>query len=171
LISLAIHLAFKGVLVGGSNLTRSSQTHSKGNIRIGPDVWRALLQLQWWVAPHRRLRRSVLGLTFNENVPEIRNSKVPDIVSELQSFGVAVQVHDPIARAEEAIHEYGIKLVEAKSLAPADAVILAVAHHDYVSGGWGFVTSLLKREQGIVLDVKSKLERAAKPRGVELWRL
>src|SRR5262249_8112878 len=114
---------------------------------------------------------TVLGLTFKENVPDIRNSKVPDIVNELQSFGIAVQVHDPLARVDEAIHEYGVKLVDINSLSPADAVILAVGHRDYVSGGWPFVTGLLKQGEGIVLDVKSILERAAKPRGVELWRL
>jgi UDP-N-acetyl-D-galactosamine dehydrogenase len=114
---------------------------------------------------------TVLGLTFKENVPDIRNSKVPDIVKELQSFGVSVQVHDPLALAEEADHEYGIKLVAANALRPADAVILSVAHDDYVSAGWSLVTRLLKGGEGIVLDVKGKLDRAKKPAGVDLWRL
>jgi UDP-N-acetyl-D-galactosamine dehydrogenase len=113
----------------------------------------------------------VLGLTFKENVPDIRNSKVPDIVHELESSGVAVQVHDPFAHGDEAAEEYGIKLVDAKSLLPADAVILAVAHEDYTAGGWAFVSRLLKGGEGVVLDVKSVLDRTTKPPGVDLWRL
>jgi len=113
----------------------------------------------------------VLGLTFKENVPDIRNSKVADIVRELQSSGIAVQVHDPLARAEDAQREYGIALSAIEALRPADAVILAVAHDDFVRQGWPLITRLLKNQEGIVLDIKSKLDRAAKPAGVELWRL
>jgi UDP-N-acetyl-D-galactosamine dehydrogenase len=114
---------------------------------------------------------TVLGLTFKENVPDTRNSKVVDIVRALALSGIAVQVHDPLARAEEARHEYGIDLVPLDALKPADAVILAVAHDDYVRQGWPLVTRLLSGGSGVVLDVKSKLDRASKPEGVELWRL
>jgi UDP-N-acetyl-D-galactosamine dehydrogenase len=114
---------------------------------------------------------TVLGLTFKENVPDIRNSRVVDIVHELASFGIAAQVHDPLARADEATHEYGIALAAMPALRPADAVILAVAHDDYVRGGWAMIEKLLKPGGGVVLDVKAMLERAAKPAGVELWRL
>jgi UDP-N-acetyl-D-galactosamine dehydrogenase len=113
----------------------------------------------------------VLGLTFKENVPDTRNSKVVDIVRALALSGIAVQVHDPLARAEEARNEYGIDLVPLDALKPADAVILAVAHDDYVRQGWPLVTRLLSGGSGVVLDVKSKLDRASKPEGVELWRL
>jgi UDP-N-acetyl-D-galactosamine dehydrogenase len=113
----------------------------------------------------------VLGLTFKENVPDIRNSRVVDIVCELASFGVAAQVHDPLALTDEAAHEYGIRLVEMPSLRPADAVILAVAHDDYMRGGWPMIERLLKPGGGVVLDVKNMLDRADKPAGVELWRL
>jgi UDP-N-acetyl-D-galactosamine dehydrogenase len=114
---------------------------------------------------------TILGMTFKENVPDIRNSKVIDIAGELQRVGVTVQVNDPIALAEETAHEYGIKLTPLESLRPADAVILAVAHKDYVAGGWPLVAKLLKGRQGIVLDVKAKLDRAKKPEGIDLWRL
>ena len=114
---------------------------------------------------------TVLGLTFKENVPDIRNSRVVDIVCELASFGVAAQVHDPLALTDEAAHEYGIRLVEMPSLRPADAVILAVAHDDYMRGGWPMIEKLLKPGGGVVLDVKNMLDRADKPAGVELWRL
>ena len=113
----------------------------------------------------------ILGLTFKENVPDIRNSKVPDIVNELRSSGVNVLVHDPLAHADEAREEYGIVLTDVNVLSPADAVILAVAHDEYVTGGWPLVTRLLKGGEGVVLDVKSKLDRRAKPAGIELWRL
>ena len=114
---------------------------------------------------------TILGMTFKENVPDIRNSKVIDIVRELERVGVNVQVADLLASVEETAHEYGIKLVPMESLRPADAVILAVAHKDYVAGGWPLVAKLLKGGEGIVLDVKAKLDRGKKPEGISLWRL
>jgi UDP-N-acetyl-D-glucosamine/UDP-N-acetyl-D-galactosamine dehydrogenase len=114
---------------------------------------------------------TVLGLTFKEDVPDIRNSKVVDIIGELKSFGIKVQVHDPMALPQEAERQYGIDLIAADALRPADAVILAVAHETFVCSGWPFVTGLLKGEVGVVLDVKGRLSRAQRPAGVELWRL
>jgi UDP-N-acetyl-D-glucosamine/UDP-N-acetyl-D-galactosamine dehydrogenase len=114
---------------------------------------------------------TILGLTFKENVPDIRNSKVVDIARALQGAGATVQVHDPIALPAETADEYGIALTPLEKLKPADAVILAVAHDDYVNGGWAMMEKLLKGGQGVVLDVKSKLDRAQTPRGVDLWRL
>ena len=113
----------------------------------------------------------ILGMTFKENVPDIRNSKVIDISRELERVGVGVQVSDPIASAEETADEYGIRLTPIEALRPADAVILAVAHKEYVDGGWRLVSKLLKDQQGIVLDVKAKLDRTDKPEGIDLWRL
>ena len=114
---------------------------------------------------------TILGMTFKENVPDTRNSKVADIVSELRSSGLSIQVHDPLADPREVKHEYGIELVNMEALRPADAVIFAVAHDSYVRGGWPLVKKLLKDESGIVLDVKSQLDRGARPERVELWRL
>ncbi|MGB8042621.1 MAG: nucleotide sugar dehydrogenase [Pseudolabrys sp.] len=114
---------------------------------------------------------TILGMTFKENVPDIRNSKVVDIVRELQRVGVRVQVTDPIASAEETVHECGVKLTPFESLQPADAVIFAVAHSDYVAGNWPMIVKLLRQGQGIVLDVKAKLDREKKPEGIDLWRL
>jgi UDP-N-acetyl-D-galactosamine dehydrogenase len=134
--------------------------------RIARECIRALMQ-------HGRANPTVtiLGMTFKENVPDIRNSKVIDIARELQRVGIAVQVTDPLASAGETAHEYGLKLTPLESVRPADAVIVAVAHKDYVAGGWPLVTKLLKGGQGIVLDVKAKLDRAGKPQGIDLWRL
>jgi UDP-N-acetyl-D-galactosamine dehydrogenase len=114
---------------------------------------------------------TVLGMTFKENVPDTRNSKVADIVKELQSFGLAVQVHDPLADPREVKHEYGIDLVMIEALRPADAVIFAVAHDSFVRGGWTLLVKLLGADGGIVLDVKSQLDRSQRPEHVELWRL
>jgi UDP-N-acetyl-D-galactosamine dehydrogenase len=114
---------------------------------------------------------TILGLTFKEDVPDIRNSRVIDIVHELESFGLQVQVHDPLANAADASHEYGVAITELDALRPADAVILAVAHGIYLEGGWPLVKKLLVGGSGLVFDVKMKLDRGSRPAGIELWRL
>ena len=114
---------------------------------------------------------TILGMTFKENVPDIRNSRVIDIVRELQSFGVAVQIADPLADARRVEEEYGVTLTGLEALQPADAVIMAVPHDRYVEGGWPLIERLLGDRAGLVLDVKMKLDRNLKPAGVELWRL
>lgn len=115
---------------------------------------------------------TVLGLTFKENVPDTRNSRVIDIIRELESFGLTVQVHDPMADAADARHEYGVTLVDIDALRPADAVILAVAHDLYTDdGGWPLIQRLLHDGAGLVLDVKTRLDRGSQPAGIELWRL
>jgi len=134
--------------------------------RIARECMRALIQND-----RANPTVTILGLTFKENVPDIRNSKVIDISRELERVGVRVQVADPMASAEETAHEYGIRLTPIGSLHPADAVIFAVAHKEYVVGGWPLIAKLLKENRGIVLDVKAKLDRTKKPEGIDLWRL
>ena len=119
----------------------------------------------------RQATVTVLGMTFKENVPDTRNSKVADIVQELKASGVAVQVHDPMALADETRREYGIELTPMAALNPADAIILAVAHEPYVQEGWRLIKRLLRGGAGLVFDVRGMLDRAAKPQGIELWRL
>lgn len=114
---------------------------------------------------------TVLGLTFKENVPDLRNSKVVDIISELSAFGVEVQVHDPLADVQEAMHEFGVPLAAREALTPGDAVILAVPHAAYRAQGWGVIDGLLKNGTGLVMDIRACLDEAAVPAGVELWRL
>ncbi len=114
---------------------------------------------------------TVLGLTFKEDVPDTRNSRVIDIIRELDSFGLSVQVHDPMANAADAKDEYDVTLAELDALQPADAIVLAVAHERYVQGGWPLIQRLLRDGSGLVLDVKTKLDRASKPSSIELWRL
>jgi UDP-N-acetyl-D-galactosamine dehydrogenase len=113
---------------------------------------------------------TVLGMTFKENVPDIRNSRVIDIVQELRDFGIDVQIADPLADSTAVEQEYGIGLTALEALRPADAVVLAVAHEPYVAGGWRMIERLLRDGQGLVLDVKMKLDRATKPAVIELWR-
>jgi UDP-N-acetyl-D-galactosamine dehydrogenase len=134
--------------------------------RIGRECIRRLLKSS--LSPERV---TVLGLTFKENVADIRNSKVADIVRELQSSGVEVQVHDPMAQPDDAEREYGIALMSESALLPSDAVILAVPHASYVARGWPMISRLLKNGRGLVMDVKAKLDRATQPETVDLWRL
>jgi UDP-N-acetyl-D-glucosamine/UDP-N-acetyl-D-galactosamine dehydrogenase len=114
---------------------------------------------------------TILGLTFKEDVPDTRNSRVIDIVRELESFGLKVQVHDPLASPDDAMREYGLTIKSLATLEPADAVILAVAHGSYVEGGWPLIQKLLTGGAGLVFDVKMKLDRGSQPAGIELLRL
>lgn len=116
-------------------------------------------------------RVTILGLTFKENVPDLRNSKVVDIITELENMGIETQVTDPWADKKEAMEEYGVSLKDAGELKPADVVVFAVSHHDYVEGGWPLVQGLLKRDEGFVVDIKSALDRETTPEGLTLWRL
>src|SRR5689334_4799150 len=77
-------------------------------------------------------RVNILGLTFKENVPDIRNSKVIDIIRELHEFGVETYVHDPLASHEDALHEYGLRLCDWDTLPAADAVVMAVSHKQFL---------------------------------------
>jgi UDP-N-acetyl-D-galactosamine dehydrogenase len=115
---------------------------------------------------------TVLGVTFKENVPDIRNTRVVDIVRELTDFGITVQLHDPMADGGLLREEYDLALTPLAALTPADAVVLAVAHRTYREGGWSLVQPLLKPDAGgFVADVTGLLDRAATPAGVTLWRL
>lgn len=114
---------------------------------------------------------TILGLTFKEDVPDTRNSRVIDIIRELESFGLKVQVSDPAADPEDAMHEYGVKLADVDALQPADAIIMAVAHKTYIDAGWPLIQKLLIGGRGLVLDVKMRLDRDSLPDGIELWRL
>ena len=114
---------------------------------------------------------TVLGLTFKEDVPDLRNTRVIDIVTELRTYGIDVQVHDPHASSREAQHEYGIELVPTGDLRPGQVVILAVPHAEYLTAGWDAVTARLAGGAGAVIDVKGRLDRASAPAGVRLWRM
>ncbi len=115
---------------------------------------------------------TVLGVTFKENVPDIRNTRVVDIVRELEDFGITVQLHDPMADGGLLREQYDLGLTPLNELKPADAIVLAVAHRVYREGGWSLVKLLLKPTAGgFVADVTGLLDRAATPENVTLWRL
>jgi UDP-N-acetyl-D-glucosamine/UDP-N-acetyl-D-galactosamine dehydrogenase len=114
---------------------------------------------------------TILGMAFKENVPDIRNSKVIDIVRELEMLGLAVQVSDPLADPAEVQSEYSLALVPEAKLTPAAAIVLAVAHDSYRDRGWALITQHLAGGAGLVLDVKACLDRATRPAAVALWRL
>jgi len=114
---------------------------------------------------------NVIGLTFKENCPDLRNSKVADIVHELQSYGVDVHVYDPLAESAEAEHEYGIKLESWDSLPKADALIAAVPHKEVLALSLNDFQSKLS-DGGCFIDVKSLFDEAAlKEAGYCVWRL
>lgn len=114
---------------------------------------------------------TVLGLTFKEDVPDLRNTRVVDVVRELQEYGIQVQVHDPLIDAQEAQRELGIALQDRADLRPAHCVILAVAHKTYVQQGWALMQELLHEQGRVVVDAKGVLPRDRTPEGVLLWRL
>jgi UDP-N-acetyl-D-galactosamine dehydrogenase len=118
------------------------------------------------------LKITVLGITFKENVPDIRNSKAVLLVRELQSWDIDVQVIDPIADPEVVEKEYGIRLTSFDARQAADAVVLAVAHREFVVGGWdALLQYLYPKRAAVVTDVKGVLDRDSKPENVALVRV
>jgi UDP-N-acetyl-D-galactosamine dehydrogenase len=113
----------------------------------------------------------VLGLTFKEDVPDLRNSRVIDVVRELESYGARVHVHDPVAHPAEAEHEYGLKLVAWEALPRAAAIVGAVAHRAFRARPLDdFVAKLAPG--GLYVDVKAQMDAGAlAARGVRVWRL
>jgi len=113
----------------------------------------------------------VLGMTFKENCKDIRNSKVIDVIRELEQFGCQVSVHDPEADPDETQHEYGVKLCSWSELPVADAVILAVAHKSFVEMKPEQYLEKIVR-QGCFVQVKPAIDTAVLRReGVRAWRL
>ena len=114
---------------------------------------------------------NVLVLTFKEDCPDIRNSRVIDVVRELESFGVTVHVHDPLADAAETMHEYGVTLTSWEALPRAEAIVAAVAHRAFMQRP---VDELVGKvvPGGIYMDVKAKADVATlRARGIQVWRL
>lgn len=133
---------------------------------IGTEVMRLLSRVRV-----SEPRVTILGFTFKEDVPDIRNTRVVEIVRELESFGAHVQVADCHADPGHVAAEYGITLVPEDHLLPADAVILAVSHADYVRRGWDLIVPLLRAKASVVADVRRSLDRQACPPDLQLWRL
>jgi UDP-N-acetyl-D-galactosamine dehydrogenase len=121
--------------------------------------------------PVKDAKVNVLGLTFKEDVPDLRNSHVIDVINELKSYGVQVFVHDPVPDPKEARHEYGLELVSWDDLPEAEAMVVAVAHRQFRSVGAGtFARKIVKG--GCFIDVKSQFDREAlSAAGLCVWRL
>jgi len=115
-------------------------------------------------------RVGILGLTFKENVPDIRNSKVADIVGELREFGIVPLVHDPLATPASAEHEFGITLSPIEAFDDLDAVIYAVGHQAYAELGQAAIAAMVA-PGGVIIDVKSSLVPTALPAGLRYWSL
>ena len=114
---------------------------------------------------------NVLGLTFKENCPDLRNSKVIDVIRELESYGAVVHVHDPVAQGAEAEHEYGVKLVSWENLPKANAIVAAVAHKEFSERSIDETLAKLS-SAGVYVDVKCTADaQALRARGVNVWRL
>jgi UDP-N-acetyl-D-glucosamine/UDP-N-acetyl-D-galactosamine dehydrogenase len=114
---------------------------------------------------------NVLGMTFKEDCPDLRNTKVIDIVNELKIYGQSVLIHDPHASSEEAVEHYQVELTPWDALPIADVLVLAVAHRSYLSEPLEKLLSKVRRG-GVVIDVKSVLDRdAVAAHGLTLWRL
>lgn len=114
-------------------------------------------------------RVGILGLAFKENVRDLRNSRVPEIVNELRSFGVEVFVYDPVADKAHARHEYNLELCDRDDLKDLDALVLAVSHQALLDDLDTLLSRVLKG--GIVVDVKSVLDPGALPAGLVYWSL
>jgi len=117
-------------------------------------------------------RVAVLGFTFKEDVPDLRNTRVINIVRELTDYGVEVLVHDPLADSTEAYQHYGLHLCPLNQLQGVDAVVLAVMHKAYQAMGLKGITGLCTNGRPIIVDVKSVLDpQEALQQGVSYWRL
>ena len=118
----------------------------------------------------KKAKVGILGLTFKENVPDLRNSKIPDIVAELAEYGIEAMVHDPMGDPREAFEEYKIEITPLDKLQQLDAAIFAVAHAEYVKNLPGIFERV--KDNGVVIDVKSAIPTSFKPpRGIRLWSL
>ncbi|MCW5625727.1 MAG: nucleotide sugar dehydrogenase, partial [Burkholderiales bacterium] len=113
----------------------------------------------------------VLGLTFKENCADTRNTRVIDVVRELESYGARVHIHDPVANPEEARHEYGVTLTAWDALPKAKAIVLAVSHAEFAQRSVADVAGKLK-SGGVLVDVKGAADATAyRAAGVDVWRL
>ena len=142
------------------------------NNEMGPYVAQRTVKLLVHAGlPVKGARVGVLGLTFKEDVADIRNSKVPDIIKELKEFGIEAKLTDPFADPAETKHEYGLSVTPLDELKDLDALILAVSHKQYVGQPLSFLIDRIK-PGGVLVDVKSAINPADVPAGrVSYWCL
>jgi UDP-N-acetyl-D-galactosamine dehydrogenase len=119
--------------------------------------------------PIHKAKVGIMGLTFKENVPDIRNSRVPDILAELKTFGITPLVHDPLADAGEVRQEYGLEITPLSDFEALDALVVAVPHAEYLRHVRHIPAML--RKGGILADLKSVVDRTSVPADVRYWSL
>jgi UDP-N-acetyl-D-galactosamine dehydrogenase len=119
--------------------------------------------------PLREARVGVLGLTFKENVPDIRNSRVPDIIAEFRAFGINAISHDPLASPREIEEEYGIRTADLSQFRDLNALVLAVPHREYLNDRARLLSMIA--DDGILADVKSALDPKCVSSGQTYWSL
>src|SRR5215471_5684177 len=141
------------------------------NDGMGPFIAQRLVKLLIAAErPVKGARVGILGITFKEDVPDLRNSRVPDIVGELREFGISALVADPLADPAEARREYGIELAPLEAFTELDGLILAVPHRVVGADGWEkFLAALAPG--GVFVDVKSVVDRGRVPRELHYWSL
>jgi UDP-N-acetyl-D-glucosamine/UDP-N-acetyl-D-galactosamine dehydrogenase len=141
------------------------------NDSMGPYVAQRLVKLLAATdRPIRGSRVGILGLTFKENVPDIRNSKVVDIVGELREFGLSPLIHDPLADAEDVRRACGLELAALADFKDLTALILAVPHESYGPLDGASVSGMIGTD-GILVDVKSKIEPDSLRDDIRYWSL
>jgi UDP-N-acetyl-D-galactosamine dehydrogenase len=117
-------------------------------------------------------RVGVLGITFKEDVPDLRNTRVVDIIAELADYGIDVMVHDPLADPEEARGYYGVDLRTLDQLKGVDALVVAVSHQPYKDMGLVNLAGLCSGNRAVIVDVKSAFNPVeAGMNGINYWRL
>ncbi|MBN2078876.1 MAG: nucleotide sugar dehydrogenase [Spirochaetes bacterium] len=122
--------------------------------------------------PIKEGRVLVMGITFKENVPDIRNSKVIDVIRELEEYGIDVLVVDPLANPDEVRHEYRVELSDISTIRDIDAIVLAVAHEEYLSFDIDMMKSLFRDQNPILVDIKSIMDRCRiESKGFLYWSL
>jgi UDP-N-acetyl-D-galactosamine dehydrogenase len=143
------------------------------NDNMGKYVAERAVKLLFSAKKHiRNAKIAVLGITFKEDVPDLRNTKVVDIIQELKAYGVEVLVHDPLADTEEAKLYYGIELKPLEGISGIDAVIVAVMHHHYRQLGLSKIAGLCSGREPIVLDLKGIFNTdEAREQNITYWRL
>lgn len=164
------YLTYKAEMIG--YIPQVIQAGRRLNNNMGRYIARAAVKLVIKQGKSmQNLKATVLGLTFKENCPDLRNSKVIDIIKELRDYNIDVTVNDIMADNDEARHEYGVELTKWESLPKIDLLILAVGHNKYKNMPLDKLLANLN-PGGVIMDVKSLLPKEEiKSRGFMLWRL
>ena len=120
----------------------------------------------------KKAKVGILGLTFKENCPDTRNTKVVDIIKEIGEYGIDPLIYDPVADEDEAKRLYGIEIVKKEELRELDALIVAVSHREFIKLQANDIGSMFAEGKGILLDIKGIYDKNDFEReGYHYWRL